>query len=151
MTLQIVKRSSSVLNVEIENEGAMEIAKRSRGTPRIANRLLKRVRDFAQIKSDGIITEEIARSSLYALDIDSEGLDTLDQKLLLTIIEQFNGGPVGIDTLASTIGEERDTLEFMYEPFLLQQGFILRTPRGRVVTEKTYRHFNRAIPEKEAI
>lgn len=148
---QIVKRSSSVLNVEIENEGAMEIAKRSRGTPRIANRLLKRVRDFAQIESDGIITEEIARSSLYALDIDSEGLDTLDQKLLLTIIEQFNGGPVGIDTLASTIGEERDTLEFMYEPFLLQQGFILRTPRGRVVTEKTYRHFNRAIPEKEAI
>lgn len=149
--LQIVQRSAFVLGVEMEKDGAMEIARRSRGTPRIANRLLKRVRDFAQIKGDGIITQSIANIGLSALDIDSEGLNTLDQRLLLTIIDQFNGGPVGVDTLASTLGEDRDTLEFMYEPFLLQQGFIIRTSRGRVVTEKTYRHFNRPMSEKKAI
>lgn len=149
--LQIVQRSAFVLGVEMEKDGAMEIARRSRGTPRIANRLLKRVRDFAQIKGDGIITQSIANIGLSALDIDSEGLNTLDQRLLLTIIDQFNGGPVGVDTLASTLGEDRDTLEFMYEPFLLQQGFIIRTSRGRVVTKKTYRHFNRPMPEKKAI
>lgn len=148
---RIIRRSSRVLNIEIEEEGAMEIAKRSRGTPRIANRLLKRVRDFAQIESDGVITKEIAQSSLYALDIDSEGLDALDREILLAIIDQFNGGPVGIETLASTVGEERDTLEFMYEPFLLQQGFIVRTPKGRMATEKTYRHLKRELPEKLAI
>jgi len=148
---QIVRRSASVLEAAIDDEGAMEIARRSRGTPRIANRLLKRVRDFAQIKGNGMITKTIAEMGLSSLGIDSEGLDNLDQKILITIIDQFSGGPVGIETLASALGEERETLEYMVEPFLLQQGFIQRTPRGRIATEKTYRHFGRVIPERRAI
>lgn len=148
---QIIRRSASILDTVIDDEGAMEIARRSRGTPRVANRLLKRVRDFAQIKGNGLITKAIADQGLLALDIDSEGLDTMDRRILSVLIDQFRGGPVGIETLASTLGEERDTLEYMVEPFLLQQGFIQRTPRGRIATEKTYQHLGRVIPERRAI
>lgn len=145
---QIVLRSAEVFNVKIVDDGAFEIAKRSRGTPRIANRLLKRVRDFAQITGDGVITDEIADKALSALQIDSEGLDILDQKILETIIDGFDGGPVGLDTLSSSIGEEKDTVETMYEPFLLQSGFIQRTPRGRIATKKAYKHLNKVMPER---
>jgi len=148
---QIIRRSASILDTVIDDEGAMEIARRSRGTPRVANRLLKRVRDFAQIKGNGLITKAIADQGLLALDIDSEGLDTMDRRILSAIIDQFRGGPVGIETLASTLGEGRDTLEYMVEPFLLQQGFIQRTPRGRIATEKTYQHLGRVISERRAI
>ncbi|RKO61858.1 Holliday junction branch migration DNA helicase RuvB [Caldibacillus debilis] len=148
---QIIRRSASILDTVIDDEGAMEIARRSRGTPRVANRLLKRVRDFAQIKGNGLITKAIADQGLLALDIDSEGLDTMDRRILSAIIDQFRGGPVGIETLASTLGEGRDTLEYMVEPFLLQQGFIQRTPRGRIATEKTYQHLGRVISERRAV
>jgi Holliday junction DNA helicase RuvB len=139
----IVKRSSRILNIEINEKGASEIAKRSRGTPRIANRLLKRVRDFAQVKGDGIISEEIANIALNMLEIDSIGLDSVDSRLILTIIEKFDGGPVGLDTLAASTGEEANTIEDVYEPYLLQLGFINRTPRGRVVTRLGYEHFGK--------
>ena len=147
---QIVLRSARVFDVKIQENGAFEIARRSRGTPRIANRLLKRVRDFAQIKGDGVITNETADKALNSLKVDSEGLDVLDRKILETLIDGFNGGPVGLDTLCSSIGEERETLEMMYEPFLLQNGFIYRTPRGRMATKKAYQHLNRVIPERHA-
>lgn len=147
---QIVLRSAKVFGVTIEESGAFEIAKRSRGTPRIANRLLKRVRDFAQIQGDGVITDKIADKALNALQVDTEGLDTLDRKILKVLIDGFNGGPVGLDTLCSAIGEEKETIEMMYEPFLLQNGFIQRTPRGRMATEKAYRHLNRKTHEKHA-
>lgn len=147
---QIVLRSARVFDVKIQENGALEIARRSRGTPRIANRLLKRVRDFAQIKGDGVITNETADKALNSLKVDSEGLDVLDRKILETLIDGFNGGPVGLDTLCSSIGEERETLEMMYEPFLLQNGFIYRTPRGRMATKKAYQHLNRVIPERHA-
>lgn len=136
---RIVTRSSDVLDVEIDTKGALEIARRSRGTPRLANRLLKRVRDFAQVKYDGHITEEVAQYALNLLDVDANGLDKNDRKILITLIEKYDGGPVGLDTIAATIGEESDTIEDVYEPYLMQLGFINRTPRGRVVTPYCYR------------
>jgi Holliday junction DNA helicase RuvB len=138
----IIKRSANILNIEIDDDGAREIAKRSRGTPRIANRLLKRVRDYAQVKANGIITYQVAKEGLNILEIDELGLDNVDRKIILTIIEKFNGGPVGIDTLSATIGEEKATIEDVYEPYLLQINFINRTPRGRVATKEAYEHFN---------
>ena len=137
---QIVKRSTNVLKVNIDTEGAIEIARRSRGTPRLANRLLKRVRDFAQVKYDGDITKQIAIYALNLLEVDKAGLDKIDNKMLMTMIENFNGGPVGLDTLAATIGEEAGTVEDVYEPYLIQLGFINRTPRGRIVTPLCYQH-----------
>ncbi len=136
----IVNRSASILNIEIDSNGAYEIASRSRGTPRIANRLLKRVRDFAQVEADGIITREVADRALSRLDVDKAGLDAIDRRMLRSIIEYYNGGPVGLDTLAATINEESVTLEDVYEPFLLQNGYLTRTPRGRCVTRKAYEH-----------
>lgn len=137
----IVTRSAEILGIAIDSGGAAEIASRSRGTPRIANRLLKRVRDFAQVISDGMITKEIADHALSQLEIDALGLDAMDKRMLLAVIEYYNGGPVGLDTLAATIGEESDTIEDVYEPYLMQIGFINRTPRGRVVTKLAYDHF----------
>lgn len=134
----IIMRSADVLGVEIEPNGALEMAKRSRGTPRLANRLLKRVRDFAQVKYDGVITEEVAMYALDLLEVDRYGLDHIDRNILLTIIEKFQGGPVGLDTLAASIGEDSGTIEDVYEPYLLKNGFIQRTPKGRVVTEFAY-------------
>lgn len=143
----ILKRSAAVLQVEMEEDGAEEIARRSRGTPRLANRMLKRVRDFAQVRYDGVITEEVARFALDLLDIDKVGLDQTDRKMLLTMIEKFGGGPVGLDTLAASINEESETIEDVYEPYLLQLGYIQRTPRGRVVTRLGYAHFGMTPPE----
>lgn len=140
--MQIVERSAKILDIEIESKGALEIAKRSRGTPRIANRLLKRVRDYAQVVEDGIITEDVAKSALKMLEIDELGLDNVDKKIILTMIENFCGGPVGLDTISAATGEEKTTIEDVYEPYLLQIGFINRTPRGRIVTKKAYAHFN---------
>lgn len=139
----IVKRSAAILGVPAEEKGALEIALRSRSTPRIANRLLRRVRDFAQVKGNGIITEEMADLALGRLEVDKRGFDHMDRLILLTIIEKFSGGPVGLDTLAAAIGEEKDTIEDVIEPFLLQQGFLNRTPRGRTATPLAYKHFNR--------
>lgn len=139
---KIIMRSARILEIEIEIEGALEIARRSRGTPRIANRLLKRVRDYAQVREDGIITWEAAKRGLEILEIDELGLDSVDRKLILTLIENFNGGPVGVDTLSAATGEERVTIEDVYEPYLLQIGFLNRTPRGRIVSKKGYEHFN---------
>ncbi|MDD2447066.1 MAG: Holliday junction branch migration DNA helicase RuvB [Tissierellia bacterium] len=139
---KIVTRSANILNIEIDQKGAFEIAKRSRGTPRIANRLLKRVRDYAQVVENGIITHSIANKGLEILEIDELGLDYVDRKILFTMIDNFNGGPVGLDTLAASTGEERGTIEDVYEPYLLQIGFINRTPRGRIATKKAYQHFN---------
>jgi Holliday junction DNA helicase RuvB len=144
---RIVIRSANILGIPVEPDGAREIAGRSRGTPRVANRLLKRVRDFAQIRADGTITLEVARGALDLLEVDSVGLDDVDRKILKTIIEKYNGGPVGLDTLAASTGEESTTIEDVYEPFLLQLGFIARTPRGRVVTPLAYRHLN--VPYQE--
>ena len=138
---QIVTRSAGILNIDIEKDGAREIASRSRGTPRIANRLLKRVRDYAQVKGDGVITKEITDKSLKLMEIDNIGLDKTDKRMILAIINAFNGGPVGLDTLAATIGEEANTIEDVYEPYLLQLGFLNRTPRGRMVTRLAYEHF----------
>ena len=138
----IVKRSAEILGVDIENDGAMEIASRSRGTPRIANRLLKRVRDFAQVKYNGVITKEVADAALTQIEIDKIGLDSTDSNMISTMIHNFGGGPVGLDTLAATIGEDATTIEDVYEPYLLQLGFINRTPKGRVVSKLAYEHFN---------
>ncbi len=138
---RIVNRSASLLGVETQAEGASEIALRARGTPRIANRLLRRVRDFAEIKGRGIITLEIARDALEMLDVDHHGFDIMDRKLLLAVIEHFGGGPVGVESIAAAIGEERGTIEDVLEPFLIQQGFLMRTPRGRVATPAAYQHF----------
>ncbi len=137
----IVKRSAAIMEIESDDKGAVEIARRSRGTPRIANRLLRRVRDFAQVKADGIITGDIAATALDMLSIDKNGFDHMDRRLLMTMIEKFDGGPVGIDSIAAAISEERGTVEDILEPYLIQQGFIQRTPRGRVVTQFAYRHF----------
>lgn len=142
----IIMHSAQVLNVEIEPNGAREMARRSRGTPRLANRILKRVRDFAQVKYDGIITEEVAKVALDIMDVDKMGLDHIDRNILLTMIEKFHGGPVGLDTLSASIGEDSGTVEDVYEPYLLKNGFIMRTPRGRVVTEAAYRHLGLEIP-----
>lgn len=139
--MQIVNRSASILGASIDESGAAEIARRSRGTPRIANRLLKRVRDYAQIKAHGIITRDVANAALGMMEIDDLGLDSIDRRMVLSIIQNFSGGPVGLDTLAATIGEESNTIEDVYEPYLLQLGFLARTPRGRVVTRPAYRHF----------
>jgi len=137
----IILHSARILMVEIEEKGAVELARRSRGTPRLANRMLKRVRDFAQVKYDGIITEEVAKTALDLMDVDRIGLDHIDRSMLLTIIEKFMGGPVGLDTLAAAIGEDTGTIEDVYEPFLIKNGLINRTPRGRVATELAYTHF----------
>ena len=139
----IVRRSARLLKVSLENEGAVEIACRSRGTPRIANRLLKRVRDYAQVRADGFITQEVAAQALRLLEVDDFGLDKMDRQLLLTIIDKFSGGPVGLETLAASINEERETIEDVYEPFLLQSGYLKRTPRGRTATPLAYRHLQR--------
>lgn len=136
----IIVRSAQVLGVEIDEKGALEMARRSRGTPRLANRLLKRVRDFAQVKYDGIITENVANYALDLLEVDKFGLDQIDRNILLTMIQKFQGGPVGLDTLAASIGEDSGTIEDVYEPYLLKNGFLQRTPRGRVVTDKAHAH-----------
>ena len=138
---KIIIRSANVLNVDIDSDGAHELARRSRGTPRLANRLLKRVRDFAQVKYDGVITGQVAKDSLDILEVDKNGLDLTDKTLLMCMIDKFGGGPVGLDTLSVSIGEEAETIEDVVEPYLIQQGFIKRTPRGRVVTNKTYEYF----------
>ncbi|HYP68435.1 MAG TPA: Holliday junction branch migration DNA helicase RuvB [Thiobacillaceae bacterium] len=138
--VHIVSRSAGLLNVRLDEHGALEIAKRSRGTPRIANRLLRRVRDFAEVRADGIATREVADAALTMLDVDHAGFDMMDRKLLLAVIEKFSGGPVGLDNLAAAIGEERDTIEDVLEPYLIQQGFLQRTPRGRMATPHAYRH-----------
>ncbi len=143
----IVERSAKVLGIAMEQRGAYEIARRSRGTPRIANRLLRRVRDFAEVKGNGTITEELSFQALEMLKVDSNGFDSLDRKLLMAMIESFAGGPVGLDTLAAAISEERGTIEDVVEPYLLQQGFIMRTPRGRVVTQNAYLHFGLQPPK----
>lgn len=138
----IVQRTALVLGAEVEDEGTIEIARRSRGTPRVANRLLKRVRDFAEVEADGLITKKVASEALDMLSVDKEGLDTVDQKILEVIISLYHGGPVGLNTLAANIGEDSGTIEDMVEPYLLQEGFIQRTPRGRMATAKAYRHLN---------
>ena len=143
----IIERSANVLGVEIDSKGAYAMARRSRGTPRLANRLLKRVRDFAQVKYDGVITEEVANFALDLLDVDKYGLEQLDRTILLTIIEKFSGGPVGLDTLSAAIGEDSATLEDVYEPYLIKNGFLNRTPKGRVATDFAYRHLG--IPKEE--
>jgi len=143
---KIITNSAKLLHVEIEPNGARELAKRSRGTPRLANRILKRVRDFAQVKYDGVITEEIANIALNMMDVDKLGLDHIDRNILLTLIEKFQGGPVGLDTLAASIGEDSGTIEDVYEPYLLKNGFLIRTPRGRMVTELAYGHLGLEIP-----
>lgn len=147
----IVKRSAGILNVPIEDEGAVEIAKRSRGTPRIANRMLRRVRDFAQVRAGGVITKVVADAALSALEVDFLGLDSVDRRMLTSIIENYAGGPVGLDTLAATINEESVTLEDVYEPYLMQLGFLTRTPRGRCVTRKAYEHLHIAYFGQEQI
>ena len=145
----IVRRAAGILGARIEGEGAWEIARRSRGTPRIANRLLRRVRDFAEVRADGVITRGVADDALRMLNVDESGLDGLDRKVLATIIEKFDGGPVGLDTLATSVGEERETLEEVYEPFLIQQGFIKRTPRGRLATPRAYEHMGLVAPARD--
>ena len=148
---KIVMRSAGILNVSIEPEGAMEIARRSRGTPRIANRMLRRVRDFAQVMADGVITKSVADKALLALEVDYLGLDNVDRRMLQAIIENYGGGPVGLDTLAATIGEESVTLEDVYEPYLMQIGFLTRTPRGRCVTQKAYAHLHIAFTGQQQL
>jgi len=142
----IVQRSAGLLKILLEKEGALEIARRSRGTPRVANRLLRRVRDYAQVKGDGTVSKAVAEAALKMLDVDVLGLDVMDRKLLLAVIEKFGGGPVGVDNLAHAIGEEADTIEDVLEPFLIQQGYLQRTPRGRIATLSAYRHFGIVAP-----
>jgi len=148
---RIVTRSSGLLEMPISPDGALEIAKRSRGTPRIANRLLRRVRDYAEVRAQGEATREVADAALTMLDVDAQGLDMMDRKLLLTVIEKFTGGPVGVDNLAAAIGEERDTIEDVLEPYLIQQGYLQRTPRGRIATANAYKHFGLAQPRNANI
>jgi Holliday junction DNA helicase RuvB len=145
---KIVYRSAGLLQIEVAPEGALEIARRSRGTPRVANRLLRRVRDFAQVKAEGAVTREVADAALKMLDVDALGLDIMDRKLLLAVIEKFSGGPVGLENLAHAIGEEADTIEDVLEPYLIQQGYLQRTPRGRVATVSAYRHLGLAAPKR---
>ncbi|EIA19050.1 Holliday junction DNA helicase RuvB [Listeria fleischmannii subsp. coloradonensis] len=139
--MDIILRTAKILTTEINRDGALELARRSRGTPRIANRLLKRVRDFAEVKGDGLVSYDVAKDALTLLRVDPRGLDTIDQKLLKTIMTSFRGGPVGLDTISASIGEERETIEDMHEPYLLQIGFLQRTPRGRLATQLAYDHF----------
>jgi len=143
----IVTRSARILGITIEPDGALEMARRSRGTPRVANRLLRRVRDFAQVRADGIITKQVAHDALMLLEIDEKGFDPMDRLIMLTIIDKFSGGPVGLDTLAAAICEESDTIEDVYEPYLIQNGFLNRTPRGRTATRSAYLHFGRTCPQ----
>ena len=145
---KIIVRSASILDIGIEEEGAIEIARRSRGTPRIANRLLKRVRDYAQVEADGVITLDVAKRGLKVLEVDELGLDRVDRKILHLLIENFGGGPVGLDTLSASINEEKETIEDVYEPYLLQIGFLNRTPRGRIVSKRGYEHLGIAYPEE---
>lgn len=147
----IVKRTAKILNISINEEGAREVAMRSRGTPRIANRLLRRVRDFAEIKADGKITTTVARDALEMLEVDRMGFDEIDRKILSSVIDKFNGGPVGVGTIAASINEEKDTIEEVYEPFLIQVGFLVRTPRGRVATEKAFKHFEKEIKAQKKL
>lgn len=147
----IITRSAAVFDIEIEKEGAVEMARRSRGTPRIANRLLRRVRDFAQVRYEGVITEEVARQALDLLDVDRLGLDHVDRNLLMTMIDKFGGGPVGLDTLAAATGEDAGTIEDVNEPYLIKNGLINRTPRGRVVTQNAYLHFGLSFPDNKNI
>lgn len=147
---RIVHRSAGLLEVEITETGALEVAKRSRGTPRISNRLLRRVRDYAQVKADGVVSSEIADAALKMLDVDNLGFDVMDRKLLQAVLEKFGGGPVGLDNLAAAIGEERDTIEDVLEPYLIQQGYLMRTPRGRVATSLAYQHFGLTAPKSLA-
>ncbi len=137
----IVGRSAACLGLDLSPEGALEVARRARGTPRIANRLLRRVRDFAEVRAEGVMNGEVAAKALDMLNVDNEGFDYMDRKLLLAIIDKFTGGPVGLDNLAAAIGEERETIEDVLEPYLIQQGFIQRTPRGRIATQHAYKHF----------
>lgn len=146
---QIITRSAGILNLDIDTAGAHEIATRSRGTPRIANRLLRRVRDYAEVEVDGRVTQDVARSAMEMLKVDLQGFDSMDRKLLLAIIEKFDGGPVGVDSLAAAIGEERSTIEDVLEPFLIQQGFMMRTARGRMATRNAYQHFGLKVPERD--
>ena len=148
---RIIVRSAGILDVRIEKSGAVEIARRSRGTPRIANRLLRRVRDYAEVKSDGNVIEATARKALDVLNVDEYGLDMMDRKLLLTMIQKFDGGPVGIESLAAAIGEERDTIDDVIEPYLIQQGFMMRTPRGRIATRIAWEHFGLAAPKTSPV
>ncbi|OFV96537.1 MAG: Holliday junction DNA helicase RuvB [Acidobacteria bacterium RIFCSPLOWO2_12_FULL_54_10] len=143
----IIRRSAGILNIRIETEGTAEIARRSRGTPRIANRLLKRVRDFAEVKADGAVTGQVARAALEMLEVDNYGFDEVDRKLLLTIIEKYGGGPVGVNTLAASLSEETEAIEEIYEPYLIQIGFLHRTPRGRMATPLAYEHFGIGLPK----
>ena len=147
---KIVQRSARLLNVELEDEGAREIARRARGTPRVANRLLRRVRDYAQVKGDGRVSKPVAEAALKMLDVDVLGLDMMDRKLLLAVIEKFGGGPVGVENLAHAVGEEADTIEDVLEPYLIQQGYLQRTPRGRIATLSAYRHFGIVAPQGAA-
>lgn len=147
----IVKRSAALLDIKITPEGSLEIAKRSRGTPRIANRLLRRVRDFAQVRAKGIIDEKTAHNALKMLDVDEKGFDNMDRKILLTIIDKFSGGPVGVETLSSAISEEKETIEDVYEPYLIQCGYINRTPRGRTATPLAYAHLGKTVPAQQEI
>ncbi len=144
----IVSRSARLMRVKMDEQGAYEVARRSRGTPRIANRLLRRVRDFAEVKGDGVVTQQVADQALNMLNVDEYGFDHMDRRLLLTMIDNFAGGPVGVESLAAAISEERDTIEDVLEPFLIQQGFLARTPRGRVVTAKAYAHFALPLPKR---
>jgi Holliday junction DNA helicase RuvB len=143
---QIVSRSAEVVGVEVEKGGTLELARRARGTPRVANRLLRRVRDYAQVKSDGRITHAVAQQALEMLEVDEFGLDDMDARVLRLLIEKFDGGPVGINTIAAAVGEDANTIEEVYEPFLVQNGFLQRTPRGRMATPQAYRHFGYEVP-----
>jgi len=147
---RIVMRSGGLLKAQLDEQGGFEIARRSRGTPRIANRLLRRVRDYAEVKADGRITQAVAQAALAMLDVDPQGFDLMDRKLLVAVIHRFDGGPVGLDNIAASIGEERDTIEDVIEPFLIQQGFLQRTPRGRIATLAAYRHLGVAAPQRES-
>jgi Holliday junction DNA helicase RuvB len=148
---QIIMRSARLLEIPIKEEGAFEIAGRARGTPRVANRLLRRVRDFAEVEADGIITRKVADQALDMLEVDEQGLDKMDRHIVLTIIEKFNGGPIGLGSLSAAVSEEKDTLEDVYEPFLIQKGYIKRTPQGRVATKRAYHHFGIQVEDKETL
>lgn len=144
----IVSRSGRLMELEVDDQGAREIARRARGTPRIANRLLRRVRDYAQVKSDGVVNQDVADAALNMLNVDAQGFDHMDRRLLLTLLEKYDGGPAGVESLAASIGEERDTIEDVLEPYLMQQGYITRTPRGRMATRQAYQHFGLELPKR---
>jgi Holliday junction DNA helicase RuvB len=148
---KIIQRSAKLLDIPISDDGAFELSGRSRGTPRVANRLLRRVRDYAQVEAQGVITQEVAKGALDMLGVDRRGLDKMDRHIMLTIIQKFNGGPIGLDTLSAAVSEEKDTLEDVYEPFLIQMGYIKRTPRGRVATKLAYNHFGIPMEERDPL